>query len=112
VDLERKTLRVVMALQRFKGKLVFDAPKTRSSARQLPLPDVLVSVLRAHRAAQEVERLEAGESGRSTAWSFRAGRGPPPSRGISCGTSRAHCERPAYRKTPASTTCGIRARAS
>lgn len=61
VDLERKTLRVVMALQRFKGKLGLDAPKTRTSTRQLPLPDVLVAALRAHRAVQEVERVESGD---------------------------------------------------
>lgn len=77
VDLERKTLRVVMALQRFKGKLVLDAPKTRSSARQLPLPDVLVSVLRAHRAAQEVERVEAGDEWQEHGLVFPSRTGSP-----------------------------------
>jgi integrase len=77
VDLEHKTLRVVMALQRFKGKLVLDAPKTRSSARQLPLPDVLVSVLRAHRAAQEVERVEAGDAWQEHGLVFPSRTGTP-----------------------------------
>lgn len=77
VDLERKTLRVVMALQRFKGKLVLDAPKTRSSARQLPLPDVLVSVLRAHRATQEVERVEAGDEWQEHGLVFPSRTGSP-----------------------------------
>ena len=61
VDLEHKTIRIVQSLQRVKGKLVMDAPKTHTSARQMPLPDVLADAMRAHQAAQEVERVIAGE---------------------------------------------------
>lgn len=62
LDLEGKTLRIAVALQRFQGKLQLMAPKTQLSARQLPLPDVLVAALRAHLAAQEAERAVAGEA--------------------------------------------------
>ena len=44
-----------------KGKLVLMEPKTLTSARLLPLPDVLVVALRAHLAAQEAECDDAGE---------------------------------------------------
>lgn len=77
VDLEGKTLRIVMALQRIKGKLVLDAPKTRSSARQLPLPDVLVITMRAHHAAQEEERAAAGEEWQEQGLVFPTGTGTP-----------------------------------
>lgn len=77
IDLERKTLRVAMALQRVKGKLELAPPKTRSSARQLPLPDVLAAALRAHQAAQESERAEAGEAWREHGLVFSTRLGTP-----------------------------------
>lgn len=60
VDLEKGTLRIVVALQLVKGKLVLVKPKTTRSQRVLPLPATLVSALRAHRMRQLADRLVAG----------------------------------------------------
>ncbi|HVM28217.1 MAG TPA: site-specific integrase [Mycobacteriales bacterium] len=58
VDLDRGHLQVRATLQRVEGALVrADMPKTKSSRRALPLPEVVVEALRAHRAAQVQERL-------------------------------------------------------
>lgn len=64
VDLESGTLTVRHALQRIRGKgLVLTSTKSRASQRTLSLPAPLVAELKAHRAAQNAERLRAG-----TAW--------------------------------------------
>ena len=61
VDLERGILRVEVALQVMVGVApALVAPKTVNSRRTLPLPPMLVSALRAHRARQLEERLCAG----------------------------------------------------
>ena len=60
VDLERSNLRIKATLQRLGGKLVrFEMPKTKTSRRTLPLPHVVVTALRRHRAAQLQDRLGA-----------------------------------------------------
>ena len=67
VDLDRAHLQVRATLQRISGRLVrADMPKTKSSRRALPLPEVVVEALRAHRAAQVQERLA------SRAWADEA----------------------------------------
>jgi integrase len=67
VDLDRGHLQVRATLQRVDGALVrADMPKTKSSRRALPLPEVVVEALRAHRAAQVQERLA------SRAWADEA----------------------------------------
>jgi integrase len=67
VDLDRGHLQVRATLQRVDGALVrADMPKTKSSRRALPLPEVVVEALRAHRAAQVQERLA------SRAWTDQA----------------------------------------
>ena len=54
-------------MQRVDGALVrADMPETKSSRRALPLPEVVVEALRAHRAAQVQERLA------SRAWADQA----------------------------------------
>ncbi len=60
VDLEAGTLRVAGALQRVDGALRFVEPKSARSRRALNLPAVAVAALRAHRARQAAERLQAG----------------------------------------------------
>ena len=50
-------------MQRVGGELVFSEPKTTRSRRTVPLPPVILTALRAHRATQAGERLKAG-----TAW--------------------------------------------
>lgn len=59
VDLEQSTLRVTGSLQRVGGELRLTQPKTARSRRVVPLPDVCVEALKAHRAAQAQERLKA-----------------------------------------------------
>ncbi|MDP9373215.1 MAG: site-specific integrase [Chloroflexota bacterium] len=61
VDLDAGTLRVAVAVQRRKGVKELVEPKTEQSRRTLPLPAVLVAVLRAHRVRQLEERLAMGE---------------------------------------------------
>jgi integrase len=56
VDLDAATLRISGALQRVNGKLVRTTPKTAASAATLPLPEVLVRLLRQHKERQELER--------------------------------------------------------
>jgi integrase len=60
LDLENSTLRVSATLQRHKGKgLVRAATKTETSEALVPLPPLLVTVLREHRALQDEERQYA-----------------------------------------------------
>ncbi len=61
VDLDEETLQVVQTLQRVDGQLQLLPPKTRTSRRTIPLPDPVVEALRAHKVAQNKERLAAGE---------------------------------------------------
>jgi integrase len=64
VDLNDRTLHVRRSLKRIKGAgLVNSETKTRRSKRDLPLPEVAIRSLRAHKARQATERLAAG-----TAW--------------------------------------------
>lgn len=61
IDFEGRTLSVRATLQRRVGQgLVFADPKTKKSRRTLPLPELTVRALRAHRARQNQERLAAG----------------------------------------------------
>jgi integrase len=59
IDLDRRTLRIRGSLQRHAGKLAVVEPKTERSKRALPLPEVVATVLREHRAAQVTDRLAA-----------------------------------------------------
>lgn len=62
VDFDAATLRVTGTLKRMTGQgLVRDEPKTKRSRRTVPLPDVCMDALRAHRIAQAQERLAQGE---------------------------------------------------
>ncbi len=61
VDLANGTLTVRRGLHRVAGQgLVYEEPKAERSRRTLALPTQLVNALRAHRAAQLVERTTAG----------------------------------------------------
>jgi len=61
VDLDDRTLRVRVALQRIGGKLVLTEPKTRQSRRSIPMPGSVVAALREHRDRQTFERATAGD---------------------------------------------------
>lgn len=63
VDLDAAILHVRNQLQRHDGVYQLRAPKTADSQAPVPLPAFVVERLRAHRAAQNAERLRAG-----TAW--------------------------------------------
>lgn len=60
IDLANATLTVRQSLVRVKGQLLFQEPKTKTSKRTIPLPDDLVSELKAHKAQQAQEKLLAG----------------------------------------------------
>jgi integrase len=59
VDLTGRTLHITMALQRYQGKLHLAPTKTQASTRCLPLPDLFIAALQAHRTAQALERAAA-----------------------------------------------------
>lgn len=61
VDLENKQIQVRQALARITGKgLVLGDVKSRAGRRTIALPEKLVVELRAHRKAQNEERMRAG----------------------------------------------------
>ena len=59
VDLDRQVLQIRQTLQYHDGALHTAAPKTRRSRRTIPLPSVVIDLLQAHRARQDVERITA-----------------------------------------------------
>jgi integrase len=77
IDLEARTLRVSLALQRVSGKLELSEPKTDRSRRALPLTDGLISALRTHRARQREERLLAGPKWKENGFVFSSSIGTP-----------------------------------
>jgi integrase len=66
VDLDRKTLRVVEALEETGEGLRFKAPKSRAGKREVALPDIVVSVLREQWTRQSEQRMKLG-AGRAPA---------------------------------------------
>jgi integrase len=63
IDLIKGTLYVAEALEHTRGHAVrFKAPKSRSSRRVIPLAPECVELLRAHKAAQDAVKAEAGET--------------------------------------------------
>jgi integrase len=65
VDLDKKMLSIANNRVSADGRAVENDPKSPTSRRTLPLPDRLVSVLRAAKARQAGERLALGASYRS-----------------------------------------------
>lgn len=63
VDLDDGVVRVRQALKRVKGKgLVFGPVKSKASKRDLAIPAEMLPLMKAHRKAQNAERLEAGSA--------------------------------------------------
>jgi integrase len=60
VDFDAKELHVRYSLQRIQGNLLLTELKTRNSRRDLPLTDLVIARLRAHRSRQLQEKLIAG----------------------------------------------------
>ncbi len=77
IDFDAKTLTVKVALQAIDGKLELVSPKTKRSRRTLPLPDVLITALRTHRARQLEAKLLAGSDWEETGLVFTTRRGTP-----------------------------------
>ncbi|KIQ19822.1 tyrosine-type recombinase/integrase [Rhodococcus sp. MEB064] len=63
VDLDAGILRVTNNRVSAGGRTVENAPKSAASARELPMPERMVAVLRAGRARQAKERLALGRAG-------------------------------------------------
>lgn len=77
IDLDTGLLRVAQQLTQVQSKLVFGPPKSRSGVRVVTLDDVSVSVLRAHRAKQNAERLAFGPHWPDTGLVFTREDGEP-----------------------------------
>jgi integrase len=73
VDLDQGVLEVRQSLQRVRGELRLVPTKSRSSERPVPLPDVCVRALKAHRAKQAAEHLAAGVPGCGLVFTSLAG---------------------------------------
>lgn len=61
INFDTGVLTVLVGLQRIEGKLRLKSLKTEHSRRSLTLPQFAIAALRAHRARQLEERLQAGE---------------------------------------------------
>jgi integrase len=77
IDFDSRTLRVNYALQRIEGKLQMVEPKTERSRRVLPLPETVLSALRAHRSRQLEEKLLLGPQWPKTGLVFSSSIGTP-----------------------------------
>ena len=70
VDLDRGSLRVVRGVQRVNGKLIELPPKTERSRRTIPLPAIVMDVLKQHRKQQDSDRAELAETWPATDYIF------------------------------------------
>jgi integrase len=77
VDLDGAEVRVNRALQRYRGELHLDPPKTARSRRSVTIPDVVIEALRQRRVAQLQDRLLAGGGWRESDLVFTTRRGTP-----------------------------------
>lgn len=77
IDLDQRTLRIRVALQRIDGKLTLKEPKTEKSRRTLTMPTPLVRALTAHRDRQAFERAKAGDRWIETGLIFTTPIGTP-----------------------------------
>lgn len=76
-DLTRGVFFVRQVLVQQKRVKKFDAPKTEKSVRRIPLPAAFVPILKAHKIAQNVARLRAGEKWVDNDLIFPTGFGKP-----------------------------------
>jgi integrase len=77
VDFDNQLLRVAKSLQRIDKKLQLVEPKTKKSKRTLPIPENLLSSLRAHRTRQLEEKLFAGTDWQENGLVFATSIGTP-----------------------------------
>lgn len=77
VDLDGNRLVVRQSLSWVNGRVVLQPPKTRTSRRVIPLPDVVATALREHRKRQDDERADAGDHWEDSGFVFITRRGAP-----------------------------------
>lgn len=77
VDLKAATLKVNTSLQRIEGKLQLVEPKTARSRRTLPLPENVITMLRAHRVRQLEAQILAGSQWQEFGLVFTSNIGTP-----------------------------------
>lgn len=77
VNLNDGTLRVAATLSRIGSELVITEPKSPRSRRTVPLSPTVVKLIKAQRAAQATERLEAGDQWTDTGLVFTTQLGTP-----------------------------------
>jgi integrase len=77
ISLDQHTLRVAQTVQRIKGGLSLEPPKTERSARLLPLPVFVERALARHAERQALERRAAGEAWRDNDLVFPSAIGTP-----------------------------------
>jgi integrase len=77
VDLVGGLLKVSGTMSRVASELVTSEPKTARSRRTVPLSPAVVTMLKAHRAAQAAEKLRAGEHWTDTGLVFATEFGHP-----------------------------------
>jgi integrase len=77
VNLTDRSLKVVATLSRVGADLLITEPKSPRSRRPVPLSPAIVSMLKAHKAAQAAERLHAGNQWTDTGLVFTTEFGGP-----------------------------------
>ena len=77
IDLEGGALHVRHALQRVDGRLVQVEPKTKRSRRTIPLPELAIAALHAHRGRQLQEQLWQGSRWQESGYVFTTMIGTP-----------------------------------
>lgn len=77
VNLDDKTLKVEATLGRVGGQLVSSAPKTKRSRRTVPISPAIVTLLKAQKAQQAADRLQAGNQWTDTGLVFTTELGTP-----------------------------------
>jgi integrase len=77
INLGNGTLKVAATLSRIGDELVITDPKSPRSRRPVPLSPAIVSMLKAHKAAQAGERLHAGDQWQDSGLVFTTEFGGP-----------------------------------
>jgi integrase len=77
IDLDTATAIISCQLQQYDGRLVLCPPKTVGSERAVALDRTTVAVLRAHRAAQDAERVALGDKYHDSGYVFTCLNGDP-----------------------------------
>jgi integrase len=77
IDFDRRVLHVRQTVGSLRGRPEFKPPKTRSSRRDVSLPDAVMAALKEHRRRQNEQRLALGEAWQDHDLVFAAANGNP-----------------------------------